>query len=62
MIGNDIRVYLSELCPVCFGSGKIKAMQAYMTYDAGPIRGPDTKIVCPYCKGTGKAKHSPRGG
>lgn len=62
MIGNDIRVYLSELCPVCFGSGKIKVMKACMTYDAGTIRGPDIKIVCPYCNGTGKTKHSPRKG
>ncbi len=45
---------LSGVCPYCFGIGKIKAMQNYMTYDAGTIRGPDTYIDCPFCNGTGR--------
>lgn len=47
---------LSGVCPYCFGSGKVKAMQNYMTYDAGTIRGPDTYISCPFCSGTGRRK------
>lgn len=44
----------NKICPACLGSGKIKAMQACMTYDAGTVRGPDTKTKCPYCNGTGR--------
>lgn len=47
---------LSGVCPYCFGSGKVKVMQNYMTYDAGTIRGPDTYIDCPFCNGTGRRK------
>lgn len=47
---------LSVVCPYCFGSGKVKVMQNYMTYDAGTIRGPDTYIDCPFCNGTGRRK------
>lgn len=47
---------LSGVCPYCFGSGKLKVMQNYMTYDAGTIRGPDTYISCPFCGGTGRRK------
>jgi len=42
------------LCPRCLGSGKVRAMQNYMTYDAGTIRGPDTFVKCPDCNGTGR--------
>jgi DnaJ-class molecular chaperone len=42
-----------DICSACRGSGKLKAMQAAMTYDAGPIRAKDTIVKCPYCKGTG---------
>ena len=41
------------LCPNCLGSGTVRAKQLYMTYDAGPIRGPDTFIKCPSCNGHG---------
>lgn len=47
---------LSGVCPYCFGSGKVKVMRNYMTYDAGTIRGPDTYIDCPFCNGTGRRK------
>lgn len=42
-----------NICPYCFGSGKLKAMQSAMTYDAGSIRYSDTKIKCSHCNGTG---------
>jgi DnaJ-class molecular chaperone len=44
---------LFNICTTCSGSGKLKAMQAQMTYDAGSVRGPDTTVKCPDCKGTG---------
>ena len=44
----------TKICPACLGSGKVKAMQSCMTYDAGSVRGPDTKVKCPSCKGTGR--------
>lgn len=55
----DIKIILpslSDLCPYCFGTGKQKAMQMAMTYDAGTIRVNDTKVKCEYCKGTGFKK------
>lgn len=48
-----IELDLFDICLTCFGRGKLKAMQTMMTYDAGPIRGPDTTVKCPDCKGTG---------
>ena len=42
-----------DLCPYCLGSGKLKAMQSAMTYDAGSIRAKDTKVKCRNCNGTG---------
>lgn len=42
------------ICPICGGSGKIKAMQGMAVFDGGSIRGPDTWMVCLYCKGGGK--------
>lgn len=42
------------ICPICGGSGKIKAMQRMAVFGGGSIRGPDTKITCPHCKGGGK--------
>lgn len=43
----------SILCPYCLGSGRVRAMQGYMTYDAGSIRGPDTTVKCSACDGSG---------
>jgi hypothetical protein len=43
----------SNICPYCLGSGKLKAMQSAMTYDAGSIRYSDTKVKCSYCNGKG---------
>ena len=39
-MGNPISDYFKDICPCCFGQGKVKAMQSYMTYDAGTVRGP----------------------
>ena len=36
---NPISDYFKDICPCCFGQGKVKAMQSYMTYDAGTVRG-----------------------
>lgn len=38
-MGNPISDYFKDICPCCFGQGKVKAMQSYMTYDAGTVRG-----------------------
>lgn len=51
---EDLSEFFRNVCPACMGSGELRVMQSYMTYDAGTIRGPDTKITCPFCKGTGK--------
>lgn len=55
-MGNPISDYFKGICPCCFGTGKVKAMQRYMTYDAGSVRGPDIWVTCPVCNGTGKPK------
>ena len=34
-MGNPISDYFKDICPCCFGTGKVKAMQSYMTYNAG---------------------------
>ena len=34
---NPISDYFKDICPCCFGQGKVKAMQSYMTYDAGTV-------------------------
>lgn len=44
---------LENICWACGGSGKLKAMQSAMTYDAGSIRAKDTTVKCPHCNGTG---------
>lgn len=49
----DIEKYIDNICPHCLGSGKLKAMQAAMTYDAGSIRVNDTKVKCSHCNGRG---------
>ena len=53
-MSDFIADYFKDICPYCFGTGRLKAMQSYMTYNAGTIRGPDTWGTCPVCGGTGK--------
>lgn len=47
---------LTDLCPCCFGSGEVKAMQSVALFGGGSKRGKDTTLKCTYCKGTGRAK------
>ncbi len=53
---NITPLKLEDICWACGGSGKLKAMQSAMTYDAGLIRAKDTTVKCPYCNGTGLRK------
>lgn len=48
--------YPKDMCPYCYGSGKLKAMQRAMTYDGGSVRDKDTLVKCSNCKGTGVLK------
>lgn len=41
-----------KMCPYCFGSGRLKAMQSMSTYGGGSIRGKDTQVKCRFCNGT----------
>lgn len=45
-----------NICPYCFGSGKLKAMQSLAIIGGGSIRGSDTKVKCKYCGGSGLIK------
>lgn len=45
---------LCDVCPYCFGTGRIKAMQSYATYNGMSIRGQDTTVKCTACNGTGR--------
>ena len=45
---------MSNTCPYCLGSGKLKSMQRALTYDAGSVRAADTKVKCNHCNGTGR--------
>lgn len=45
---------LRDVCPYCFGTGRVKAMQSYATYNGMSIRGPDTTEKCAACNGTGR--------
>lgn len=45
---------LTDLCPYCLGSGKVRAMQSVALFGGGSIRGKDTMVKCTYCKGTGR--------
>lgn len=45
---------LSDLCPLCFGSGKLRAMQRVALFGGGSIRGKDTTVKCTHCDGTGR--------
>jgi RecJ-like exonuclease len=51
-----INITPSNLCPYCFGTGKLKAMQSAMTLNSKSIRVNDTSVKCNYCKGTGLNK------
>lgn len=42
-----------KLCPYCFGTGKLKAMQREAVFGGGSIRGKDTQVKCSYCNGDG---------
>ena len=52
-MNDPIADYFKDICHYCFGQGKVKAMQSYMTYDAGTVRGPDTWVTCPVICKTG---------
>ncbi len=54
---NKIELIIRNLndfkpCPICFGAGKVKAMQSIVT-SKGSFRGKDVEIKCSYCKGDG---------
>lgn len=34
-MSDSIADYFKDICPYCFGTGRLKAMQSYMTYNAG---------------------------
>lgn len=56
IVSGDIKpnMQLSMFCSICDGTGKLKAMQMAMTFDAGPVRVEDADNKCPYCKGAGR--------
>jgi len=51
---SEINLIAMDLCPLCGGTGKLKAMQMAMTYDAGAVRYKDTTTKCSQCNGTGR--------
>ena len=44
----------SDLCPYCYGTGKLKAMQRAMTFNGKSVRVQDTTVKCNQCDGTGR--------
>lgn len=48
---KDIKIKV-KCCPICLGTGKLKAMQSVATY-AGSVRGRDIQVKCKFCNGTG---------
>jgi DnaJ-class molecular chaperone len=49
---------IENLCPQCFGSGKLKAMQNALVKSMNgstinTVRYYDTSVKCPYCDGRG---------
>ena len=56
-----LKIYISNkvninICPYCYGSGKLKAMQSVTTYNGGSIRGKDTTMKCRHCNENGLIK------
>lgn len=51
---DRVSIDLGDLCPLCLGSGKLKAMQRLALFGGGSVRGPDTRVTCTYCNGTGR--------
>lgn len=51
---GQVSIDLGDLCPVCLGRGKVKAMQRLALFGGGSVRGPDTWVVCAACHGTGR--------
>lgn len=47
---------LRDICPVCFGSGKVKAMQMANTFNGPSIRVEDVSVTCATCGGRGMLK------
>lgn len=45
-----------DLCPRCFGTGKLKAMQSAMTRFGESVRAADTTVKCNLCNGKGFLK------
>ena len=42
-----------KLCPYCFGSGKLKAMQSVAVCRGVSARSEDIQVECKHCKGIG---------
>lgn len=51
---NKVSIDLGDLCPMCLGRGKQKAMQRLALLGGGSVRGLDTWVVCTACHGTGR--------
>lgn len=58
-VNMDLRASITEeldkykFCPLCYGTGKLKAMQSIVDYKLNSIRGKDTQVKCNHCKGVG---------
>lgn len=48
----DIR----NLCPLCFGTGTVRMMQAAKFLNGPVVRTADKVLTCPVCSGTGYRK------
>ena len=51
---DEISILLKGLCFHCGGSGKLNAMQSMAVIGGESVRGPDTKVKCNLCNGTGR--------
>lgn len=43
-----------DICFHCGGSGNLNAMQNMAIIGGDSVRGPDTKVKCNHCKGSGR--------